>query len=151
MPDLIEKRILLRAPIDRVWRAISHAPSFGAWFGVDFTGVEFVPGQHARGRITSPGYEHLVVDALVERVEPPRLLSFRWHPNAIDLSVDYEQEPTTLVVFELKEAEGGTLLTVTESGFDALPVSRRAVAFRSNDAGWEEQTERIARYVADAA
>jgi uncharacterized protein YndB with AHSA1/START domain len=149
MPDRIEKRIVLRAPIDRVWRAIAHAPSFGSWFGVDFAGVDFVPGQHARGRITHPGYEHLVVDALIERVEPPRLLSLRWHPNAVDSSVDYEREPRTLVVFALQEVESGTLLTLTESGFDDLPDSRRAIAFSSNDEGWEEQTRRIERYVTE--
>jgi uncharacterized protein YndB with AHSA1/START domain len=151
MSDRIEKRITLDAPIDRVWHAIAHAPSFGAWFGVDFTGVEFVPGQHARGRITHPGYEHLAVDALIERVEPPRLLSFRWHPNATDPSVDYEKEPRTLVVFELQALESGTLLILTESGFDALPESRRASAFRGNDEGWEEQSRRIARHVSNAS
>jgi uncharacterized protein YndB with AHSA1/START domain len=149
MSDRIEKRITLRAPIDRVWRAIADAPSFGTWFGIDFTGAEFVAGQHVRGRITSPGYEHLVVDALVERIEPPRLLSFRWHPNATDQSVDYEEEPRTLVEFKLKETDGGTLLTLVESGFDALPESRRADAFRGNDDGWEQQMKRIERYVAD--
>jgi uncharacterized protein YndB with AHSA1/START domain len=151
MSDRIEKRITLDAPIDRVWRAISDAPSFGAWFGIDFAGAEFVAGRHVRGNVTNKGYEHLVVDVLVERIEPQRLLSFRWHPDATDPSANYEQETRTLVTFELEEVEGGTLLTLVESGFDAVPESRRAKAFRGNDAGWEQQMKRIERHVAGAS
>ncbi|MEO8561947.1 MAG: SRPBCC family protein [bacterium] len=148
MSDRIEKRIVLRAPIDRVWRAISDAPSFGEWFGVDFAGAKFAAGQRVRGNVTNTGYEHLVMNVLVEAIEPPRLLSFRWHPDATDAAADYEHESTTLVVFELQEADGGTLLTLVESGFDALPESRRASAFRGNDAGWDSQMKRVERYVA---
>ncbi len=105
-------------------------------------------GEPVRGQITHPGYEHLVWEVVIERMEPERLLSFRWPPNAVDADVDYSNEPTTLVVFELKEVEGGTLLSVVESGFDKIPPSRRLEAFRSNSEGWEEQMHNIERHVA---
>ncbi|MBS0447182.1 MAG: SRPBCC family protein [Proteobacteria bacterium] len=149
--DRIEREVLLQAPLARVWRALSTAEEFGLWFGVALQGQVFAAGQTARGHITYPGYEHLVFEAQVERVEPERLLAFRWHPYAIDAGKDYSAEPTTLVVFELAEVHGGTLLRVVESGFDAIPAARRAEAYRMNSGGWEEQMRNIARHVADAA
>jgi uncharacterized protein YndB with AHSA1/START domain len=146
--DRIERRILLKAPRSRVWRALSDAKEFGDWFGVNFTGKAFVVGKHVQGKITYPGYEHLVMDVLIEEVVPERLLSFRWHPAAVDSSVDYSHEPTTLVAFELEEKEGGTMLTVTESGFDEIPQGRRATALRMNTSGWEQQMENIEKHVA---
>ena len=83
----------------------------------------------------------------VERLEPERLLSYRWHPYAIEPGVDYSSEPTTLVEFQLDEVAEGTRLTLTESGFDRIPLSRRAEAFRMNDGGWAEQMKNIARHV----
>jgi uncharacterized protein YndB with AHSA1/START domain len=112
--DRIEKKILLRAPRARVWRALTDAKEFGTWFRVELDGA-FVEGAAVRGHITHPGYEHLTMEVLVERIEPERLFSYRWHPYAIDPAVDYSSEPTTLVEFRLEEAEGGTLLTITES------------------------------------
>jgi uncharacterized protein YndB with AHSA1/START domain len=146
--DRIERKILLKAPRSRVWRALSDAKEFGDWFGVDFKGKAFVAGKPVQGKITYPGYEHLVMEVLVERVVPERLLSWRWHPAAIDPAVDYSQEPTTLVVFELEEGEGGTSLSVVESGFDKIPAERRATAFRMNASGWEEQMRNIEKHVA---
>ncbi|REG58017.1 uncharacterized protein YndB with AHSA1/START domain [Paraburkholderia sp. BL6669N2] len=146
--DRIEKQILLKAPRSRVWRALSNAEEFGNWFGVDLTGKEFVAGQSVQGNITYPGYEYLVMDVLVERVEPEHHLSWRWHPAAVDIKVDYSPEPTTLVVFELTEVESGTLLRVVESGFDQLPPGRREEAFRMNSGGWEEQMTNIEQHVA---
>jgi uncharacterized protein YndB with AHSA1/START domain len=148
--DRIEKRIVLRAPRARVWRALSNAAEFGSWFGVDFSGASFAPGATVRGRITYPGCEHLTMEIVIDRMEPERLFSYRWHPNAVDPKVDYSKEPTTLVVFELQDAAEGTLLTVVESGFDRIPIDRRAEAFRSNDQGWAEQVRNIDRYVARA-
>jgi uncharacterized protein YndB with AHSA1/START domain len=139
--DRVERKILLKAPRSRVWRALSDAKELGDWFGVNFTGKTFVEGKHVQGQITYPGYEHLVMDVLIERIVPERLLSWRWHPAAIDSSVDYSKEPTTLVVFELAEGEGGTLLTVVESGFDKIPEARRATVLRMNTSGWEEQMQ----------
>src|SRR6266540_1998591 len=127
--DRIERSILLKAPRSRVWRALSNAEEFGNWFGVAFKGKTFVAGERVQGQITHPGYEHVVFEVLIERMERERLLSWRWHPYAVDPSIDYSQEPTTLVVFELKEVEGGTLLSVVESGFDSLPPTRRLDAF----------------------
>jgi uncharacterized protein YndB with AHSA1/START domain len=146
--DRIERKILLKAPLARVWRALSDATEFGDWFGVDFKGKAFVAGKPLKGHITYPGYEHIVMEVFVERVVPQRLLSWRWHPAAIDPAVDYSQEPTTLVVFELEEGEGGIWLTVVESGFDKIPAARRAAAFRMNSSGWDEQMKNIEKHVA---
>lgn len=146
--DRIERKILLKAPRSRVWRALANAEEFGEWFRVSLKGQAFVAGQRTRGHITYPGYEHLVFDVLVERMEPERLLALRWHPAAIDPAVDYSKEPTTLVEFELTEVEGGTLLTLVESGFDKIPPERRLEAFRMNSGGWDEQMKNIEKHVA---
>jgi len=145
--DRIEREILLKAPRSRVWRALSNAEEFGDWFGVALKGKAFVAGQRVQGQITYPGYEHVVLDVFIERVEPERLLSWRWHPAAVESSIDYSKEPTTLVVFELKEVVGGTLLSVVESGFDSVPASRRLEAFRMNSGGWAEQMKNIEKHV----
>ena len=148
--DRIERTILLKAPRSRVWRALSNAEEFGNWFGVALKGKVFAAGQRVQGQITYPGYEHVVFEVLIDRLEPERLLSWRWHPYAVDPAVDYSKEPTTLVVFELKEIEGGTLLSVVESGFDNVPLSRRLEAFRMNSGGWDEQMKNIQKHVATA-
>lgn len=147
----IRKQITLRAPRARVWRALTRPEEFGAWFGAKLTG-EFAPGQVVRGKITTPGYDHLTMELDVERVEPETLLAFRWHPYAIDADVDYSSEPKTLVTFTLADAPGGaTELTVTETGFDRLPEKRRSIAREMNDGGWAAQVENIARHVAEAS
>ena len=146
--DRIERKILLKAPRSQVWRALANAEEFGDWFGATLKGKVFAAGKRVQGQITYPGYEHLMFDVLIERLEPERVLSWRWHPAAIDASIDYSSEPTTLVVFELKDIEGGTLLTVTESGFDALPPERRQKVFRMNSSGWDGQMQNIEKYVA---
>ena len=146
--DRIERRILLEAPPSRVWRALSNAEEFGRWFGVALEGKTFTAGERVQGKITHPGYEHLVFEVVVVQVQPDRLLSFRWHPYAIDPSTDYSKEPTTLVEFDLKAVEGGTLLTVVESGFDKIPPSRRLEAFRMNSGGWDAQMKNIEKHVA---
>jgi uncharacterized protein YndB with AHSA1/START domain len=144
--DRIEKKVVLRAPRSRVWRAIATAEEFSAWFGVKLEG-RFAAGATVRGKITHPGYEHLTMEMLVERIEPERYFAYRWHPYAIDTAVDYTLEPTTLVEFRLDEADGGTVLTIVESGFDRIPLARRAEAFRMNDRGWTEQSKNIERHV----
>jgi uncharacterized protein YndB with AHSA1/START domain len=144
--DRIEKRVVMRASRSRVWRAITTAEEFGAWFRVNLEG-EFAEGRTIRGRITHPGYEHVTVEMLVERIEPERYFSYRWHPHALDPAVDYSAEPTTLVEFILEEAEGGTAVTIVESGFDRIPLARRAEAFRMNGQGWAGQIQNLARYV----
>jgi uncharacterized protein YndB with AHSA1/START domain len=144
--DSIEKRVLLRAPRSRVWRAITTPVEFGAWFGVKLEGP-FAEGATVRGKITHPGYEHVTMELLVERIEPERYFAYRWHPYAIAPGVDYSSEPTTLVEFRLEEADGGTVLTIIESGFDRIPLARRAEAFRMNEGGWAEQARNIERYV----
>jgi uncharacterized protein YndB with AHSA1/START domain len=146
--DRIEQQIVLKARRSRVWRALTTASEFSEWFGVQVDGA-FTPGARIRGAITHPGYEHLTFEIVIDRVEPERLFSWRWHPHAIDLSYDYSKEPTTLVVFELEEVPAGTLLKVVESGFEGVPPSRRLEAFRGNSEGWAEQMKRIERYVAE--
>jgi uncharacterized protein YndB with AHSA1/START domain len=148
--DRLERKILLKAPRSRVWRALSNAEEFGAWFGVAFKGSAFVAGKAVKGRITYPGYEHLVMEVFIERIVPEQLLSWRWHPAAIDTAVDYSQEPTTLVVFELEDAKDGVMLSVVESGFDNIPAARRATAFRLNTSGWEQQLINIEKHVAQS-
>ena len=144
--DRIEKQLLLRAPRSRVWRALTDAEEFGSWFGMKLD-HQFEAGRSVTGRVTTPGYEHLAVEFMVERVDPEEYFSLRWHPYAIDPATDYSHEPTTLVEFRLADAEDGTILTVVESGFDRIPSSRRAEAFRMNDEGWSIQVENVRRYV----
>lgn len=145
--DRIERKVVLKAPRSRVWRAVSNTQEFGTWFGVKLETRAFTPGEHARGKVTHPGYEHLVWDVVVEKVEPERLLSWRWHPHAIDPKEDLSSEPMTLVEFKLEDAPGGTLLTIVESGFDKLPAHRRDLAFRGNSGGWDHQAKAIERHV----
>ena len=151
MNDSIEKRIELKAPISRVWRALTDYREFGEWFRVKLDGP-FVPGQASRGQMTYPGYEHVKWEAVVQKMEPDRLFSFTWpHPKSLekaDYPLEYSEEPTTLVEFRLEETASGTLLVLTESGFDNLPVDRRLEAFRRNDGGWTEQMKNIETYVA---
>jgi uncharacterized protein YndB with AHSA1/START domain len=150
MTDRIEKRIELKAPVARVWRALTDHREFGKRFRVELEGP-FATGQVSRGRITYPGCEHVKWEATVQKMEPERLLSFTWHPYAVDPAVNYSQEPTTLVEFRLEPKDGGTVLVVTESGFDAIPKDRRFEAFRMNEGGWTEQMTNIVRHVTRAA
>ncbi|MGA2017672.1 MAG: SRPBCC family protein [Opitutaceae bacterium] len=147
--DRIEKRIELKAPIARVWRALTDHVEFGQWFHAKMDGP-FAPGKTTGGRITYPGYEHITWEATVQRMDKERLFSFTWHPYAIEPGVDYSKEPPTLVEFRLEKAPGGTLLVLTESGFDKIPAGRRAKAFRMNDGGWTEQLKNIGSHVAPA-
>jgi uncharacterized protein YndB with AHSA1/START domain len=146
--DRIERSVVIHAPRERVWRALSNAEEFGTWFGVNLAGQAFSPGRRSRGPLAVKGYEHLTLEVTVERIEPPSLLSFRWHPYAVDPGMDYSNEEPTLVTFTLQDAPGNaTLLTVVESGFDKVPPSRRLEAFRMNSRGWGIQMENIARHV----
>ena len=146
MDNRIEKRIELKAPVARVWRALTDYREFGEWFRVKLEGP-LVAGQVSRGHITYPGYEHVKWEAVVQKMEPERLFSFTWHPYAVDPNVDYSQETPTLVEFRLEETASGTLLLLTESGFDKIPSHRRAEALRMNDGGWTEQMKNIEGYV----
>ncbi len=156
--DRIEKKILLRAPRARVWRALADSTEFGFWFGMRFDGA-FSPGAAMKGVIVPTGvnaevakaqkaYEGIPFQIVIERMDPERLFSFRWHPGAVEPSVDYSVEPMTLVEFLLEEAEGGVILTVTESGFDGIPLERRAKAFSQNEAGWNMVVKMFEEYIA---
>ena len=147
MDDRIEKRIELQAPVTRVWRALTDHREFGEWFRVKLDGP-FVPGQVSRGHITWPGYEHVKWEAVVQAMEPERLFSFTWHPYSVDPNIDYSKETPTLVEFKLEKTETGTLLALTESGFENVPAHRRLEAFRRNEGGWTEQMKNIASHVA---
>jgi len=155
--DRIEKTITLRAPLARVWRAVSDSREFGRWFGVAFDGA-FVPGARVTGKIVGTEvdpevakmqetYSGKAFEFTVDRIEPMRIFSFRWHPYAMDPDVDYSKEPATLVVFELAEVPEGVRLTITESGFDRIPIARRAEAFSANEGGWEIQRTLIQKYL----
>jgi uncharacterized protein YndB with AHSA1/START domain len=155
--DRIEKIIFLRAPLERVWRAVSNSTEFGTWFGMKFDApftagtvmnAVIVPTKvNAEVAQSQKPYEGMSFEITVERIEPKRLLSFRWHPGAVERDVDYSAEPTTLVTFTLEEVAGGVMLTVTESGFDQLPLERRAKAFAQNDQGWTMVVKLIEEYL----
>jgi uncharacterized protein YndB with AHSA1/START domain len=147
MADAVTKEVELKASPARVWRALTDHEEFGQWFRVKLDGP-FVKGKVATGRITYPGYEHLKWQATIKEMQKEKLFSFTWHPYAIDPKVDYSKEEPTLVEFRLEAKNGGTLLTVTESGFDKVPKARRAEAFRMNEGGWEIQMQNIAEHVA---
>ena len=144
--DRIERSIAIHAPRARVWRALANAEEFGRWFGANLQGQTFVPGQRTCGPITIPGCEHIPFDVIIERIEPEKLLSFRWHPYPKDPAVDYATEERTLVTLSLQDTAQGTLLTVVESGFDKVPPARRMEAFRMNGSGWEAQLANVQRY-----
>ncbi len=159
--DRIEKKILLRGPVKRVWQALSDSNEFGRWFGVQFEGP-FTPGAHVRGRIVGTAvdadvakaqkqYAHVPFEITIERIDPERLLSFRWHPHAVEPGIDYSQEPTTLIVFTLEPRKDGVLLTVTESGFDQIPLARRAKAFEANEQGWGVVVKLLEKHLGEAA
>ena len=155
--DRIEKKILLKAPLVRVWRALVDAKEFGRWFGVRFDGP-FTPGQPITGvlvgtevnpEIAEMQKQHAGIpfNIAIDRIEPERLFSFRWHPHAIEKGVDYSVEPMTLITFTLEQTAEGVLLTLVESGFDQIPLARRAQAFTGNEGGWEIMVKIFGEYV----
>ena len=148
--DRIEKQITMKAPRSQVWKALTDSKEFGEWFQIRLDGP-FAAGRTLSGRMTYKGYEHVTVDFAVDRIEPEHYFSYRWHPYAVDLKHDYSKEPMTLVEFTLEERDGGTLLRVTESGFEGIPIERRAEALKMNDGGWASQLKNIARYVDERA
>lgn len=150
--DRIEEQVELHAPRARVWRALTNADELGAWFGVNLAGATIAPGAQVAGHITHPGYEHVMFEVTIEEMVPERRFAWRWHPNAVERDVDYSAEPRTLVTFTLEDAPGGgTLLRVVESGFDALPDSRRAAALLGNSNGWRGQLQkRLPAHLASA-
>jgi uncharacterized protein YndB with AHSA1/START domain len=150
--DQIEEQAVLPSPRARVWRALTNAEELGAWFGANITGATIASGAHVVGHMTIPGYEHVAFDIIIEEMVAQRRFAWRWHPGAIDPKVDYSAEPRTLVTFTLEDApNGGTLLRVVESGFDALPAARRGSAFTGNSKGWQGQLQkRLPAYLASA-
>jgi uncharacterized protein YndB with AHSA1/START domain len=148
--DRIEKQIVLKAPRSKVWRALTDHEQFSIWFRFALEGP-FVAGKTTRGRVTHAGFENVTVEMQIERIEPERYFSYRWHPYAIDPKVDYSSEPTTLIEFTLEEQGAGTLLRVVESGFDRIPAHRRSEALRMNTDGWQAQLRNIADYLGEKA
>jgi uncharacterized protein YndB with AHSA1/START domain len=146
----IEKQIELKAPVSRVWKALTDHNQFGEWFRVKLD-APFRAGEVSRGNITWPGYEHIKWEAVIKSIDPEHYFSYTWHPFAIDPNVDYSNETPTLVEFKLKPTATGTLLTVIESGFENVPAHRRTEAFRMNDNGWAQQIRNIEEYVAKRA
>jgi uncharacterized protein YndB with AHSA1/START domain len=146
-PDRIEKSIELKAPVSRVWRAITDSREFGEWFHVKLD-APFEVGEEAHGQITHPGYEHATFRAVIQAIDPEQYFAFTWHPYAVDVAVDYTKETPTLVEFRLVPTATGTQLTVTESGFSDLPDDRRDEAFARNEGGWTQQMKNIEEYVA---
>lgn len=159
--DQIQKKVLLHASRARVWRALTNAEEFGKWFGVKFEGP-FTAGKPVRGVIApttvdaevakaQQPYAGMPFEINIDRIDPEQLFSFRWHPFAIEQDVDYSSEPTTLIAFTLEEVADGVVLTVTESGFNQIPLARRAKAFEMNEQGWGMQMKLIEKYLAQTA
>jgi uncharacterized protein YndB with AHSA1/START domain len=146
MANSIEKTVDLKAPVEKVWHALTDHEQFGSWFRVKLEGP-FVLGELSRGRVTYPGYEHLRWEARVVRMEKPKVFAFTWHPYAVDPDKDYFGEPPTLVEFTLTPRPAGTHLRIVESGFDALPLERRDEAMRMNEGGWAVQMENVKAHV----
>jgi uncharacterized protein YndB with AHSA1/START domain len=157
MENTIRKTVLLRAPINRVWRALADSKEFGYWFGMEFEGP-FAPGRVVHGRITGTKvdpdvakmqdpHKGIEFDITIERMEPEKIFSYRWHPGAVDPNVDYSKEPTTLVEFTLEKVSDGVQLTVTESGFEQIPLARRAKAFADNEGGWTVVIQLVGKYL----
>lgn len=146
MTDQIKKTVEIKAPVERVWQALTDHRAFGEWFQAKLEN-RFEPGKTTEGQITYPGFEHVRFEVRVERMEAPETFAYSWHPYAVDPDRDYAKEPMTLVEFHLEETAAGTQLTVTESGFDKLPANRRDEALRMNTGGWEEQVKNIKEYV----
>src|SRR5258708_6233945 len=144
--DRIEKEIVLRASRSRVWRALTNAEEFGAWFGAKLEG-SFAPGARVNFEITLPDHRQMTIEMAIEQMHPESLLSYRWHPYAFEAGVDYSSEPPTLVEFQLEEAAGGTPLTVLESGFDRIPPGRRAVAIPLNAPGGGDHLQKLAPHL----
>lgn len=145
---IIEKQIELKAPVSRVWRALTDYQQFGEWFRVKVDGP-FEPGKTSTGHMTWPGYEHLKWEIVVQEIEPEQYFAYTWHPYAVDPNVDYSTETPTLVEFHLEPTATGTLLKVTESGFEDVPSARRLEAFEKNSNGWAQQLKNIESYVAE--
>jgi uncharacterized protein YndB with AHSA1/START domain len=142
----IERSTFIRAPRSRVWRAIAQAGEFAAWFEVKAEG-EFTPGATVRMTTTNPKYPGIEFSVIVDQVVPERSLSWHWHPGAV-INTD---EPPTRVEFLLADAEGGTTVTVIESGFERLSLAKRAAAFEDNNKGWAEQLDNLTRYLVHEA
>ena len=147
MDDRIVKTVELQAQVSRVWRALADHNEFGQWFRVKLDGP-FKTGALSTGKMTYPGYEDYPWLATVERMEHEQLLSFRWHDFNEKSGVDISKQPTTLVEFRLEPLANGTRLTITESGFEALPDPRRKEIMRGNTEGWNIQANNIAAHVA---
>ncbi len=148
--DRIEQKRLLRVPRAFIWHALADAEEFGAWFGVKFEGA-FRQGATVRGRVTHEGHNGVPIEITIDKIDPEHLFAFRWHPYAVDPEIDYSKEPPTRVAFELNESGPGTTITVVESGFDAIPATRRAEAYREHEEGWAAQLNALERYLAKAA
>ncbi|MEM7385723.1 MAG: SRPBCC family protein [Verrucomicrobiota bacterium] len=147
MDDSIEKTLELKAPVARVWRALTDHEEFGQWFRVRID-RPFVVGELSTGQITHPGCDHMIWKVRVNAMEHERLFSYSWCPLAEGSDYDFESEPKTLVEFTLEPADGGTRLVIRESGFRALPNGApRIDALRRNTEGWTGQCENISTHV----
>lgn len=152
MQDKIEKQIVVKAPIARVWRAISDSEQFGEWFRVKLDGP-FVLGEVTTGKVTVPGFEHMIWRSVTTVIEAERRLAFTWNPYDYE-PYDDETEaaradaPQMLVEFRLESTDEGTRVTIVESGFASLPDdARREAMFLRNEGGWNEQVSNIKNYV----
>lgn len=144
--DKLVKVVDIKAPVSRVWQALTDHRQFGEWFRVDLN-EPFAPGSRSTGLTLYPGYEGHEWLAVIETMEPETLFAFHWNHEDIEPGVPLAQQPTTRVEFRLEDTGSGTRLTITETGFAALPEHKRVEAIRLNTQGWDIQAKNISDYV----
>jgi uncharacterized protein YndB with AHSA1/START domain len=143
----IERQIEIKAPVAKVWKALTDSQLFGQWFKANFHS-EFVAGKTTKGMNTSKGFE-MEMAFHIKEIKPQSYFSYAWTPFPMDRTFDYSKEEPTLVEFFLEQTSSGTLLKVKESGFTKITASRRAEAFRMHSGGWEAQLKNIEKFLVE--
>lgn len=143
----IERQIEIKAPVAKVWEALTDAKLFGQWFKVELHSP-FVAGQTTKGRNVSKGFE-MDMEFIVKEIKPKSYFAYAWTPFPMDRNFDYSKEEPTLVEFFLESSAVGTVLKVKESGFNKVTASRRAEAFKMHTGGWEAQLKNIEKFLVE--
>lgn len=143
----IERQIEIKAPVEKVWNALTNSKLFGQWFGANFHS-EFTVGKTTKGMNTLKGFE-FELQFHIKDLKPQSYFSYAWTPFPMDRTFDYSKEEPTLVEFFLEPISTGTLLKVKESGFNKVTASRRAEAFRMHSGGWEAQLKNVERFLVE--
>lgn len=145
--NMIERQIEIKAPVAKVWKALTDSQLFGQWFNANIQ-TPFVVGKTSVAMNTSKGFE-MKMEFHVKEIRPQTYFSYAWTPFPMDRTFDYSKEEPTLVEFFLEETKAGTLLKVKESGFNKITASRRAEAFKMHTGGWEAQLKNIEKFLVE--